>query len=241
MTPAEPRSWPRVIDEVTSALKSLTSVLDTEDEFPQLLEQTCRQVVAAVPGADEATVTLLRDGKPHTAAATSELIAHMDRDQYRDGGPCLEAARHGHVERVSIEQARERWPQFAAHAHEAGFDSYLSAPLIIDDENAGGINCYGTHAAGFAELDVGLLELYTAAAEGILRVHRRYRDATELAANLRTVLTSRAVIDQAKGILMAIRQIDADEAFTLLVEQSQRENVKLREVAERFVAHVVRS
>jgi hypothetical protein len=36
---------------------------------------------------------------------------------------------------------------------------------------------------------------------------------------------------------MALRQIPADEAFTLLVEQSQRENVKLRDLASRFIAH----
>jgi AmiR/NasT family two-component response regulator len=45
------------------------------------------------------------------------------------------------------------------------------------------------------------------------------------------------VIDQAKGILMAVRRISADEAFTLLVEQSQRENVKLRDLAIRFFNH----
>jgi AmiR/NasT family two-component response regulator len=54
---------------------------------------------------------------------------------------------------------------------------------------------------------------------------------------LRIALDSSAVIDQAEGILMALRQIGADEAFTLLVEQSQRENVKLRDLAGRFVAH----
>ncbi len=241
MPPAELQSWPQVLDEVTSALRSLTSALETDDDFEMLMRQVCRQVVAAVPGADQATITLLRDGQPLTAAATSELIADLDRGQYRNGGPCVEAARRGEVKRASIEQALERWPRFADDAHEAGFDSYLSAPVVIDDEHAGAINCYGTHATGFADLDVGLLELYTTAVEGILRVHRRYRDAAELAGNLRTALSSRAVIDQAKGILMAVRQIDADEAFTLLAEQSQRDNVKLREVAESFVTHVVGS
>jgi AmiR/NasT family two-component response regulator len=72
-------------------------------------------------------------------------------------------------------------------------------------------------------------------------VYHRYVEARETAEHLRTALTSRAVIDQAKGMLMAIRRISADDAFALLVEQSQRENVKLREVAERFVERVVSS
>ena len=47
------------------------------------------------------------------------------------------------------------------------------------------------------------------------------------------------MIDQAKGIIMAARSIPADHAFTLLVEQSQRENVKLHTLAERFVASII--
>lgn len=60
--------------------------------------------------------------------------------------------------------------------------------------------------------------------------------AQRTAEQLREALDSRAIIDQAKGILMALRQISAEEAFALLVEQSQRENVKVREVAVRFIA-----
>ena len=54
--------------------------------------------------------------------------------------------------------------------------------------------------------------------------------ATEVA-NLRRALTSRATIDQAKGIIMAERGCTADEAFDLLAALSQNTNVRLAEVA----------
>ncbi|GAA5107813.1 ANTAR domain-containing protein [Haloechinothrix salitolerans] len=79
------------------------------------------------------------------------------------------------------------------------------------------------------EVDERLLDLYMSAVATALRVYRRYERARELAAQLEYALGSRAVIDQAKGILMAIHAISADEAFTLLVEQSQREQVKVRD------------
>lgn len=63
-----------------------------------------------------------------------------------------------------------------------------------------------------------------------------YLRAFKLAEQLRTALTTRAVIDQAKGVLMAVHSITADRAFRLLVEQSQHENVKLHALAERFIA-----
>lgn len=130
----------------------------------------------------------------------------------------------------------EQWPDFARGATAAGFGSFLSTPLAINEGHSGGVNCYSGSRDGFAELDEKLLGLYTLATTAALRAYCRYQHAREVTEHLRTALHSRAVIDQAKGILMALREISADEAFTLLVEQSQRENTKLHDLAVRFVA-----
>ncbi|ADJ45971.1 two-component system response regulator [Amycolatopsis mediterranei S699] len=229
-----------LFDEVTGALEALTAVLREEDDFRILLRHICLQVRHAVPGVDEASVTLVTGEVPHTATATSAVVDDLDGEQYRIGdGPCVEAIRGGKIVRTTVSDAVERWPRFADGAREAGFGSFLAAPLVADERFSGAVNCYGRQDDGFEEVEAQLLELYTAAVAAILRVYHRYLKARETAEHLRTALTSRAVIDQAKGMLMAIRQVDADDAFALLVEQSQRENVKLREVAERFVARVV--
>jgi hypothetical protein len=164
---------------------------------------------------------------PVAAATTSDIAAALDRDQYATGdGPCLQAARTGELVRVSVTEVADRWPTFARDAEAAGFGSFLSAPLAVNDDHTGAINCYSARGHGFAELDEKPLALYTSAATALLRTYARYQRARDTAEQLRIALNSRAVIDQAKGILMALRQISADEAFTLLVEQSQRENVK---------------
>lgn len=67
--------------------------------------------------------------------------------------PCLEAARTGEMMRVSIAEVAERWPDFARDAGAAGFGSFLSAPLAINDDQGGRVNCYSGHRGGFAELD----------------------------------------------------------------------------------------
>ena len=56
---------------------------------------------------------------------------------------------------------------------------------------------------------------------------------------LTQALESRAVIDQAKGILMASLGIDSDRAFTALSVLSQRQNVRLRLLADDVVRMVV--
>jgi PAS domain S-box-containing protein len=60
----------------------------------------------------------------------------------------------------------------------------------------------------------------------------------QLAAQLAAIAESRAVIEQAKGVLMAIYGITADRAFEILAWRSQETNIKLRELASRFVAAI---
>jgi len=237
--PLDPaRAWPAVLDEVTGALSELTACLDTQEDLTELLGRVCEQVTRAVPGVDAATVTLLRDGEPHTAASTSEVATRLDLRQYDLGaGPCLTAAEEGVLIRATPGDATRLWPEFADEARRAGMGSFLSAPLVLDG-HAGGINCYSARGHGFAELDERLLDLYTTAVEAALRGHQRYLAAQRAVEQLRTALESRSIIDQAKGMLMAIRSVSAEEAFRLLVARSQRENVKLRHVAERFVADI---
>ena len=50
-------------------------------------------------------------------------------------------------------------------------------------------------------------------------------------------MKSRAVIEQAKGMLMAAQGCDEEHAFALLVQASQRENRKLRDIARQIVAN----
>jgi hypothetical protein len=227
------------LNEITVALDALTAALDDDGALDTALDLVCRQVILVVPGADMASVTLVCDGVGKTAACTDQLVFDIDADQYKArSGPCLEAAATGEIVRVDVKAARARWPEFTRSAVAAGVASYLSAPLTIDDLHAGALNLYGRHAHGFEDVDSLLVKLYLSAVEAALRATSRYVAARETAAHLRVALVSRAVIDQAKGIIMGARGMDADQAFQVLVEQSQRENVKLHVIAERLVAMV---
>lgn len=66
------------------------------------------------------------------------------------------------------------------------------------------------------------------------------RDASEVDVQeaLAGALEHRAVIEQAKGVLIAAHGVDADEAFELLRAYSQDSNVKVRDLAERLVGVV---
>jgi GAF domain-containing protein len=231
------------LDDVIGAVADLSDVLTRTEDLGRVLQRGVEQVMRAIPGADMASVSILRDDSAtaETVASSGERVWAVDDDQYAAGdGPCLEAARTGRVVRVGVEQATERWPEFARSARAAGVASYLSAPLSVDEEFTGSLNLYSEQAHGFGDLDEALLRLYTTAAAAAIANARRYTQARDLATQLSQALDSRAVIDQARGIVMATHGIDAQQAFALLAKESQNTNVKLREVAARLVESIGR-
>lgn len=224
------------LDELTAAMADLTGALETEPSEQEILEAVCAEAVRAVPGADMASITAIRDGEPETAASTDERAVDIDRVQYAAGeGPCLRAAETGEIVRLPLATAGALWPEFTQHALSLGVGSYLAAPLRVDDTLAGALNLFGYGGHGFAETDSRLLRLYTTIVSFGLRTTRRYHRARQRAAELEKAMSSRAVIEQAKGILMAVHGISADEAMKRLIAESQHTNVKLRDIAARFV------
>ena len=225
-------------DAVAVSLDSVLELLEPEDETDVVLHTLCRRVVQAFPGAAMASITVLRATGPVTVAATPDEVMDLDELQYRFGeGPALDAVRSRDTVRADRAAAHEKWPAYAANSEPAGIHSYLSIPLPVAEQSAA-LNLYGVLPHAFHQMDESVLELYVEAAAVAVRTARRYSEARNLIEQLRIALRSRAVIDQAKGIVMALRGLDAETAFDVLVTRSQRENVKLRVVAERVVAAV---
>jgi GAF domain-containing protein len=226
----------RRIDDVTRQLAELDGLLGTGEELDRLLQVTAEQVATGVPGADMVSVSVLAGESWRTVAATSDRVVSIDQDQYAAGdGPCLEAARTREVTRTGVAEAEERWPLFARSAEAAGVRSYLAFPLVIGEEFAGSLNLYSEQPHGFADFDVALLRLHVTVACAAIAGDRRSADARRVARQLTEALESRAVIDQAVGMLMAWTGSSAEQAFAELARQSQNTNVKLREIAVRLV------
>ncbi|MEU4671820.1 GAF and ANTAR domain-containing protein [Amycolatopsis sp. NPDC023774] len=227
------------LDELAEAMLGLTRALEDDEQGTALLEVICAEAVRAVPGADMASVTVIRSGKGETAATTDPRATQVDAAQYAAGeGPCLQAADTGEIVRLSLPAADYRWREFTDVAKELGLGSYLAAPLHVDENLSGALNLFGFGDHGFRELDSQLLKVYITMVAFGLRTHHRYRAARGRAEQLDHAMRSRAVIEQAKGMLMAIHRIDADEAMERLIAESQTTNTKLRDIAIRFVTTV---
>jgi GAF domain-containing protein len=165
----------------------------------------------------------------------------VDVHQYEaDEGPCLQAMRTGEVVRVDVATSRLLWPEFTADAEAAGIRSFLAAPLGAE-HRLGALNLYSRSPDGFGTPDAAFLAVLTAHATRAIEDYARLSAADLLAVQLREALASRAPIEQAKGILMAVHGIDDGAAFERLRTESQHRNVRLHEVAVEFVrAHTTR-
>ncbi|MCE7010838.1 GAF and ANTAR domain-containing protein [Kibdelosporangium philippinense] len=225
-----------MLDDVRSAVAALTATLETASDSAEVLDAVCSEAVRVVPGADMASITAIDERGARTAAYSDKRAYEVDQAQYAAGdGPCLRAAATGETVRLSLYNASELWPDFAASAKQVGVGSYLAAPLRVDDRLAGAINLFGFGDHGFAEMDSKLLDLYVTVVTFGLRTIHRYQQVRELADNLETAMRSRAVIEQAKGILMATYKISDDAAIQRLISYSQGTNTKLRQIAAEFV------
>lgn len=227
------------LDDVTLALENLRVGIDDEEPVDAVLQRLAETAVNAIADADAVSVTVLDEAGPRTAAITHGELIGIDQAQYAAGdGPCLLAVRtHEPVRAVSKPDNTELWPAFAAAAQDCGVLAYLAVPLLLGsgsrdgDELVGSLNLYSRIDGAFDPFDQKLMRLFTGAASAAISNARRWYHARQQIRHLENALTSRAEIDQAKGVLMAVHGISATEAFDRLVEQSQRRNIKLRQVA----------
>lgn len=224
---------------VVGAATALSRFLVSSATLGETLEWVAELALAEVDAAEAVGLTLLEGRKkPVTVFATEAGMPQaVDEAQYaEDTGPCLEAFRARRVVRVGdVSAVAERWPGYARAAAESGACSTLSVPLIAADEAYGAMNFYARVRFAFSDADVAAAQPLAGQASVVLANASAYWDARDLADGLAEAMRSRAVIEQAKGKLMASGRYDADQAFAVLVEASQRSGVRLRVIAERIM------
>ena len=211
----------------------------SETSLDTVLDRVAALAQRALPGAAEVSITLVRDRSPYTAAFTGELALHLDERQYEHHrGPCLQAAAEKSTISVPDTADDTRWAGWAQRAAAAGAGSVFSVGLPILDDVSGALNIYGRRPRAFDD-DAGVLAQTFAgyAAIALANTHL-YHSTADLARHLQVAMDSRAVIEQAKGIIIAERRCTPDEAFEFLIKVSQDTNRKVRDVAAALVAGV---
>jgi GAF domain-containing protein len=202
------------------------------------LARVTRLASTTVP-ADMAGVTMPVEGRPTTAVFTDDDASAIDAHQYRGaGGPCMDAYTNCRPVSLPLIADDTRWPQFTATAARFGIASTLSVPLIAPAGVLGALNLYSRTAHAFDPDRQCRAETFADQAAAVLVNAQVYHDAQELNFNLTQALESRATIHYAMGIIMGADGHDPESAFAVLTQASQRQNRKVRDIANDMVQRV---
>jgi GAF domain-containing protein len=203
-----------------------------ESDQQRLLARMAALVQGAVPAAQWVSITLGSPADPSRLASDSAEAQEFDGLQLQaQEGPCWTAYAVGSVVLPPHVAGAARWPMLAKLAADSPVRSVLALPVDVAGERRGVVNVYSSHRHGFGPSNRQIAEFVGGAVAGVLHTVAERESLQRLSVHLEQALTSRATIDQAKGVLMARLGVGPDEAFARLVKLSSHLNVKVRDLA----------
>ncbi len=223
-----------------SALVTALSLEAEPAEVRGVLDAALALVVtmaqAVVGSADGASITLPRDGRLGTVAASNDVVLQMDHAQYDTSqGPCLDAAVQGERFEIRSLDDERRWPSFVPRARALGIQSILSTPLLAGASSVGALNVYSRHAAAFAQHETRWADQF--AAEAARVVESAIPGATNLGLHeqIRDAVRAREVIARAEGVVMARDGVDEAGAQATLRTASRSTSTPMRSMCENLL------
>jgi len=214
----------RYAEEIAQLALALHDVT-VEETVEKVLEFTLKAI-----GCDFAGVIFVHGRHSiETAAATDPIVAKLDAMQMEVGeGPDVSVLEDRLGVIVDDTRTESRWPTWAAKVYDSGIRSLLSVRMYTDEETVGTLNAYSRRPDAF-DIDDQAVAHVLARHAGVALVNARKIE------NLWLAVDARKRIGQAQGILMERFDLNADQAFAVLLRYSQDNNVKLRVVADQLV------
>jgi GAF domain-containing protein len=229
----------RAVDDHRDAFDELARVVLSDHSVESIMTKISELAKRVIPGASEVSVTLVRADNAVTVASTGELAVDLDERQYeRDFGPCLAACEANEVVHVPDMATETRFADYARTATARGARSSLTMPMPVQTPVTAALNIYSRDVDAF-DADAVEIGRTLASYAGVALANMTLHESTQqLAQQMETAMRSRAVIEQAKGIVMARDCCTPEAAFQWLIDVSQHTNQKLRAVAEALVAEI---
>jgi GAF domain-containing protein len=223
--------------EPDAAVRELARINLAQQTLTDTLHQVAELAKRALPGVDEASVTVIDDrGRAKTVVFTSPLAVQLDERQYASGfGPCLDAAETGATIVLDHREDLPLYPEFTRAALRAAIRHTAAVALLVPHRTAGALNLYSGSEEPFTGDAIRFAERFASYAAFAVSNADHVDNAEVLARQLQEAIQSRAMIEQAKGIVMAHHGLSADDAFRRLAKQSQDTNTRLRDLAARIV------
>ncbi|WP_299035823.1 GAF and ANTAR domain-containing protein [uncultured Pseudokineococcus sp.] len=227
-------SGPQRLAEVFVELAdTLVDEFDVVD-FLQVLTERAVELL----GADAAGLMLAdQRGGLRLMTSTTQRAGSLEAFEIQSSeGPCMDCFATGApVVNVDLAGAGERWPAFTAAAAEQGYGAAHALPLRLRGHVVGAMNLFTDAAVRLGEEDVAVGQSMADIATIGLLQQRSLREQTVLSEQLQGALTSRVLVEQAKGVLAERAGVDVGEAFALMRSHARRRGTTLTSIATAVV------
>jgi transcriptional regulator with GAF, ATPase, and Fis domain len=226
--------------ELLESMSALSRLVTADETLESTVARIAELSVIAIDSADECGVSLVTGRDIKTVAGTSDISHTIDSLQLETGeGPCLSSIEEQATFYIPNMATDETWPSFSNLASETtGISSLLGYVLRVGDGSLGALNLMSTQVDAFDDQAIAAGAVFAAQAGVALSNALTHQKNEEKVEQLEEGIRTRQVIGEAVGIVMATRQVKADEAFEILKTISQHTNVKLKEVAAGLVERV---
>ena len=221
--------------ETRQAFEALAELVHSSADADQVHHAVCRLAPSLVAGCAHASLMLLENGRPRTAAWSDAVAAQVDALEIEVGeGPCLDAILTEQAELVPDMRTGGPWPALAvAVLARTPVRGAAAFRLVIDGQKVGSLNLFADEPGALDDSSAEQGAVLSAfASVALSAVQQRERADT-----LQRGLVSNREIGKAVGLLMAYYKVTAADAFERLRRTSQDLNIKLVEVARQVVTH----
>lgn len=223
----------RLVEAFVTLADTLVVGYDLVDFLHALVSQCVPLFQASAAG-----IILTDDEEFEVVASTDERSRLVEILQLRSGsGPCVESVVTGVAVSVpNIAASGPKWPRFRAGALDQGFASMFSVPMRLRVTTIGSLDLFWDGTGGLPAEDAPTVQaLADVATIGILQ-ERALRESDVARQQLQFALSSRLVIEQAKGVVAYTRQTSMADAFALIRRCARSNGLPLAEVAARIVS-----
>lgn len=222
----------RVLEAVVSLVDRVLVDFDVLDLLTDLTERCAQMLDVAAAGF------LLADPfeQLRLVAATTAGARDIELFQLQaDEGPCVDCYLSGQpVSVADLGAAAQRWPRFVPVAQTAGFASVHAVPMRAAGVVLGALGLFGTRTGELAERDL-LVAQTLAHLACVATVQGHAPTPSTIIPRLRSALTNRTVVEQAKGLLHELLDVSIEDAFVVLRAYSHANGEHLSDVARRLM------
>ena len=216
------RTMVELADNLVDDFDIVDLLTTLSDRCVEVLDVAAAGIMLAPPSGELQLIT-----------ASSEVMRIVELFELQTAeGPCLDCFRSRRpVVNQDLTDAGDRWPQFAPIAVDAGFRAADAIPMRLRGQIIGALNLFRTETGSLNADDVLAAQALADIATIAILQNRHTMATQDVNSQLEHALSSRIVIEQAKGMIAERRNIGADEAFVRLRSYARNHNLRLADVA----------